>query len=558
MPEESEPRLKPEQIKSAEWMRIVGVIFAAGIFLLLIALVIMSVTGNLAGEIDRNTFFLLGIAFAIGMAMAAGFIGGSAAVSGGLGEYAKDKPIQVSAGGGIAVLIVSLILFFMFQPEEDTGKKSAIASIMLDGILENHAMFPTEELWVKFDNSSRVNLGKDLHIQVSEEVTQQSVSIIRHPRAAADPNATEASNENVVAAGPWECEVRVTYLSNVADDGAWDIIEDITPGKPFKIRFRTSEVPDESCLEFQNKQAQLIAVQNRVGVDPNAGKVYLAAPSEFAGGDDFRMPLQVDFALSDILVTKAHAQGATPYTQMRMGLQSRDTDVRIRTRRQLGANFDQFAEQALQDLLHNRAVQKNALVTNGLLHALTTGVASREPDLKPARGRSLDDKLPYDLEGSDLDALVRLSAHWDDGVRQQARRFMQRYPVNDVYQAVQRQLPQSGACTEDQKWIAYAAVFVTYNRMIQAGMNRERSAQDKQRLQTESKVTRDAAMLCLQGDQRLTDTALLDYGWSIYYQWAGDAGAAQTAARSFVRTIGDDKDQYYLQKHVSKMEALAR
>jgi len=97
----------------AKWVPIVGAGFGGFVLLALLWLV------RVAGEnpiFICNSFLLIAAVFALGAALAAGFIGGSAAFQGQLGPTAQNNAIVFTAGGGVAVLFGVLFgMFFIFN-----------------------------------------------------------------------------------------------------------------------------------------------------------------------------------------------------------------------------------------------------------------------------------------------------------------------------------------------------------------------------------------------------------------------------------------------------------
>jgi hypothetical protein len=58
--------------------------------------------------------FLVVVVFALGCALAVAFLGGDAAASGKIPFFGSDTPLAISATGGIAALVIVLVLGYYF------------------------------------------------------------------------------------------------------------------------------------------------------------------------------------------------------------------------------------------------------------------------------------------------------------------------------------------------------------------------------------------------------------------------------------------------------------
>ncbi len=103
------------------WAPVVGVIFGALTLVFFMILVLLSIFGQ---GVPPNAEFLVLSTLALGVALAAAFLGGSAAAEGKLPIPGVSKnPGTFSATGGIAVFIIVLLLGFWKYPDvEDTQR----------------------------------------------------------------------------------------------------------------------------------------------------------------------------------------------------------------------------------------------------------------------------------------------------------------------------------------------------------------------------------------------------------------------------------------------------
>jgi hypothetical protein len=93
------------------WFQAAGFICGAFTLLFFMALVVGSIFGHV---VPTSSKFLVVIVFSLGCSLAAAFLGGDAAASGNIPFISKDNPLAVSATGGIAVLIIVLLLGYYF------------------------------------------------------------------------------------------------------------------------------------------------------------------------------------------------------------------------------------------------------------------------------------------------------------------------------------------------------------------------------------------------------------------------------------------------------------
>jgi hypothetical protein len=90
------------------WFPVVGVILGAVTLTFLMGLVALSTAGK---EVPCDSRFLVASVLALGAALASSFLGGSAAAQGAIPlPFAKNHPLQLSMAGGIAVLVIVLIV----------------------------------------------------------------------------------------------------------------------------------------------------------------------------------------------------------------------------------------------------------------------------------------------------------------------------------------------------------------------------------------------------------------------------------------------------------------
>lgn len=114
----------PQSIKPASsWVIVVGAMFGA------ITLIGFFILAFLAGTSDQQficrSFQLLAAVFALGAALSAAFLGGGAAAH---GSSTGPLSFAFGVGGGVAVLVIVLVVFSYFRPE-CTSKQFDVSSI---------------------------------------------------------------------------------------------------------------------------------------------------------------------------------------------------------------------------------------------------------------------------------------------------------------------------------------------------------------------------------------------------------------------------------------------
>lgn len=93
------------------WFPVAGLISGVTTLIFLMALVLLAVFGH---SVPPATKPLVSFVFALGAALATAFLGGEAAASGKIPFFGDHNPLTISATGGIAVLIIMLVVLHYF------------------------------------------------------------------------------------------------------------------------------------------------------------------------------------------------------------------------------------------------------------------------------------------------------------------------------------------------------------------------------------------------------------------------------------------------------------
>jgi hypothetical protein len=100
------PPMPPAKVPA--WFAVVGAFFGGLTLLFLMALVASEVIGH---PVPPNGRFLVVAVLGLGAALSGGFLGGDAATKGNIPlPFAKEHPIAFSASGGVAILVIVLLI----------------------------------------------------------------------------------------------------------------------------------------------------------------------------------------------------------------------------------------------------------------------------------------------------------------------------------------------------------------------------------------------------------------------------------------------------------------
>lgn len=540
---------KPEPINNAAlWAKIIGAVIASILFLSFLGLGIWSAMAQTV-IFNCATFSFFAPAFAVGAAMAAMFLGGGAAVAGNLGERLQGQALTVSLTGGVAVLLIMFAVFFMLRPA-GCGEERQETLLEFRAVPDAVSVLPGPALWTRKNTHDQ----RDVHevfVLVSGQVSDEEVVLMQ--------------------GGVQVCAVRLSF-----DDGFppesdfldYDVMR--MSGPPiFRLdyvqRAGGELVEADSCF-VHGPSGRRVEMELAVATDTReirfARRKAADAPSvlDFIGGSEaFESQTEMRGALEPFsLIAAAHAASlGMAYGDLRDLLQSPNEQQRIEARRILSQDFASYSDAVLADLFDLRTMRNGELLAS-LLSGLIAGIEAAEPRLAPAEGRDLSLALPY-VAGREGD-IVMLAAHPDGSVRQQARRLMQRYPV-DAFQPglalaldTAQKTAEAGGCPQDRAGFqTYAAVFYTYNRMVQAGLDRR--ATDGTDWDGMADRIQRLSQACIAGVEK-ADAALLDYGRALAYAWSGDEAASRAAVADFDAYLQGREGDYYMQGHRDRMAEL--
>lgn len=530
------------------WMTIVGAVFAA---ILLVFFLFFGGYAAINPEVRFNctAFSFLAVAFAIGSAASASFLGGGAAIEGKLGVKAMENPLRFSLIGGGAVLAIMLLLFLVLRPDDCSALEEPDV-VKFESIPESILPKVDSVFWARVEPTAN-GRENSLEIMVPSEGTVGSIYLMAGPDVL--------------------CRVVLKFY-----EGEFAGASEMTPlaiGDPGGMRMdfalvqgRTEQVSTTDCLAYEGRPIPglltIIASEKTIFYRPSVVTVTPTA-DEFIDVEETASatspPLQEGALEGFSFVAAAHAQdppGPPPDFASLATLLSTGTDSdRLVARQELSDAFTFYRGAILQDL-NDPARVLDPNLTAGLLSALIAGIEQDQPALMPQAGRSLN--VPIAAIAGMEGQFFALLGHRDPAVRQQARRLVQRYPVDLFEPYFQTVLDPATPCTEEVvQGQIYASVFYDYNRMIQEGLNQNLDPATAVDWQSRDTAIKARVAECVTSIERV-DAALLDYGLATVMTWSPDISEAEAraAARGFFDTVGDDASSYYFQSHVTKMQGL--
>lgn len=114
-----QPGLRAQDLRyQAKWRLILGAVFAGITLVFFMLLVVAAIFFDC--PVPNDARFLVIVVLALGAAMSAGFLGGAAAMKGKIpipivGPFASKNPATFGVGGGVAVLLLVLLLgYFLY------------------------------------------------------------------------------------------------------------------------------------------------------------------------------------------------------------------------------------------------------------------------------------------------------------------------------------------------------------------------------------------------------------------------------------------------------------
>jgi hypothetical protein len=540
------------------WIAIVGAIFGGMTLVSLLAYVALA---GFFREFVCNAYTILAFAFSLGCALAVAFLGGHAASTGQIGTAAKSNSFAFSASGGIATLIILFVLTNFYPPPNCTRKAETtlhLQNIRVPPPTQERANHPyrfNSDLWrrvTSYPHSSDFGDQHNVEVLVSE--------------------SGKGLLEIFDGAGR-SCWLEILILPSShsswfeKDNTYWD--GSISDPRKIELSFfsarKGGKQSTNSCFKYNN-----VKVLARVFVIPSEDKIrFLVNSIDLSDFDPAQMAhLPVGQATGTVAsfipsFLSAYAAERKPsFDELKGSLSSIDPVRRANARQFLGANFEKYSKDALAELFSQQS--SSALYVESLLHGLIVGIDQANGRmLTPGKPRKLGVDLPY-VKGQE-GRIIELTAHRSFDVQKQARRLIQRFPVDSfagIYEPLLRQAKENcgGADRSKVEEKIYGAVFYYYNRIVQRYYEKREGVSSLKENTAEFKKISDLvypAANCLPDEQHV-DVAVIEYGKAFVFEAYKDIGEARTAAIRFLEVVDKyGQDNYYFHAHIEKMRALA-
>jgi hypothetical protein len=505
-----------------------------------------------------NSFPLLAPIFAFGVGLSVAFLGGAAAINGQLGDAARKYSLAFSAGGGVAALFIAFLLFQQFQPNNCDLTEATLELTEIPMVV---TAVPDERLWNKREDNVAAQTYTISHL-ISSTPSEYRITL---RTADLDPCIL---NVEIVADVDQITEMGKNYTTQKLTSPSRNIkLVYVAPNSSNALKasglscFTTS---DHEIGGYIAASAFSQTILIGEPAQPNRTTEVDADEAQFG-------VVEYPPVLLEMIFPAAFAQSGPPaFSVIKEQLLSKDPAGSTSARQYLTENFPIYQNDIIAEFLSPDAPAGDYLAS--ILSALIGGINSATGDsIKPGTKRDLSQPLPDFIAGHE-DRIVELTAHEDAAVRKQARRLVQRFPV-DAFDSIYAPLLQSAAnsadcvaeSAEEMQAKLYGAIFYEYNRIVQFNVEAVLTMEDSAVAEGLAKLTLDAAR-CLTEDLRV-DSALLFFGLATIYNEAGAnprqkavfLAMAKERARSFLEVVDANggRKKYYYGAHVDRMIALA-
>jgi hypothetical protein len=321
------------------------------------------------------------------------------------------------------------------------------------------------------------------------------------------------------------------------------------------------------------------SVEQFIAISPHQRKLMYGIPYpalELGGIEDYDGARMGERAANYFFMMPAMRSGLTiqpaladnsvrPFAELKARLQSTNDVVMVEARRYLEANFNSYETDVLKELFETKLASGDYLAS--LVSGLISGIdrAGDPPGVfSPGRARDLSLQLPY-ISGQQK-TIVAFNDDESDAVKQQARRLISRFPVDEFLPIYMKSMgdASSNICEvsgfdANQEGIIYSGIFFCYNRIIQLNYNKPSLAEsDVNEIDKTAAMVHSAAKNCLSPDLAV-DAALVDFGRAIVYsedQGGKHVANAKAAARDFLNAINGQENSYFLPSHIALMRKL--
>jgi formylglycine-generating enzyme required for sulfatase activity len=553
---------KPENIAleslptNSPWVMIVGLVFGA--IMLISFLALAWIAGQNPTFVCR-AYPLLAAVFAFGAALSGAFIGGSAAARGQFGSRATTRSLQYSAGGGAAFFIIAFAIFNLYRPDN-----SACASPPPP---------PKNEPELSFQN-----LPTGLVLQGSQFWMRDSPDDLNHHKIAVLARHESAYGRLSFrdSAGTEWCYLLLRVEPNQTN--LLKIGEAVDLPAP-NIQFYLDDKWSQAYLEKRDALQKGSRAASEKAIDSTCFKLTLT--DQFVGGtigvalDESKLFLSKPAATAAELPSftgsgLAQAQGLPefisralaapenpPFEELKKALSDPDPSRRAVARQFLEEKFDQYADDATQDIFRR---DQNPDYVAGLISGLIAGIDGKEEGkLRPGQTRDLSVAWPYPQLAGKEEQLIDMTGAPNESLRKQAKRLIERFPLDSfekVYVGITGRAMKGCAefAKQGQQGILYGGVFYYYNRIVQFGYNPSFDAIAIKSLDDEVKKGTQIAT-CLDKYLRIDAASLLFAQAYAYSLHRGFAEQTAKFARQFI-DVTDKESGYFSPSHIETAKRL--
>ena len=546
--------------QNPEWLMRAGMVIGSCVLLIFVGLAILAA---FYPQVVCNSFPLLAAIFAFGAALSGAFIGGSAAAQGTLGDRAKAHSLTYSAGGGVAFFLIAFAIFKLYEPGREDCRPIPLLRetiINIDNVhpdLKFH--FKKDGFWTKEDE---VVHRRDLSLLGLHRSAAVEIELMHKDQQKCSLKIWTETTEEAFAGLFSRDDPSFILLGSkmkieLSEDWRRKFLEQLQTQKddPKAV----AQESDPTCLIIYPKK-QFV---REIGIIPNLGKVYYKALS--AGVSDARPKRsKTGYLLPSVaLATQAMAQHSVetpvPYEELRASLAHEDSSRRGVARRYLGKNFGAYELIAMTDLF--KPDQPPDYVSS-LLHALIIAIDQEaEGHMSPEQKRDLHREIRL-IKGREV-AIVDLTGAADEGVRKQARRLIQRFPI-DAFGAAYDKLAEEARkrqCGEydspKHQGILYGGIFYYYNRIVQFGYNETFDQAERKALDVIMQKGEEISR-CLKPNLRVDAASLLFAKAFAYSRHKGTSLEAPQHATLFLNAIKDQASKYYSASHIETAERISK
>jgi hypothetical protein len=570
-PDEPKNDVVPQPVGPAtnapDWMLKAGTSIGAVVLVALLALIFYPGTQDI---MCQSRFALVGLFFSLAVGLSSAALGGGAALKGTFGEAYIGRATHFAAYGGFATMLIAWLIFMALALQTRTScvQKADLPEISFAEIPKGFVAVSGNNTWLK----RTVQLDGEYSLQVNiENKIEDSESFKLLFRNQYDKSCVlrlylteNIENKKKNLKGDFYESVHDTIQFEKSPANIIFKLKDIDISKEItSIKDNSTKEVKSSCFSYNGKIFDGVVI-----ISKNENKISTGESYSTLGGDSDEPAANLPDAdgqktsfLSIISKSFAGEPNSPTYGDLKTLLDEGTPEQQVAARQFLTTSFKIYQDEILRDLFSNTT--DPPMRAASLLSALISGIGENEAFL-PGKARDLSMPLPAFMAGREAD-ILDLSMSVNSTVAKQARRFLQRYPL-DLFDRMMRERVSkitSEKCvvmvSEKDQNLLYASIFLNYNRIIEFGYNSTISDFNVQSIDEMSKLVLDSSN-CLSKELRV-DTALVFFGAATVFSGQSTPSRmdnAKQAAKeflSFVDPLG--AESYYFAKHVAIMRRLA-